>query len=134
MTVGQGHRHLGHWMRLIRLYLGTKYEVCRWNSIQDMASLVFNYLTHFEEILTFSQGHHHLSYWMCLITIRMYLGTKYEVCIWNIYTKNLENLTFNIRLLGHWMRLTELYLGTKYEVCRWNSIGVHRWTDRQTHT
>ena len=136
MTVGQGHRHLGHWMRLIRLYLGTKYEVCRWNSIQDMASLVFNYLTstHFEEILTFSQGHHHLSYWMCLITIRMYLGTKYEVCIWNIYTKIWENLTFNIRLLGHWMRLTELYLGTKYEVCRRNSIGVHRWTNRQTHT
>ena len=27
----------GFWMGLIRLYLGTKYEVCRWNSIRDMA-------------------------------------------------------------------------------------------------
>ena len=42
LTFGQGHRHLGHWMRLIGLYLGTKYEVCRWNSLQDMtSSLVF---------------------------------------------------------------------------------------------
>ena len=33
---------LGHWMRLIGLYLGTNYEVCRWNSLQDMtSSLVF---------------------------------------------------------------------------------------------
>ena len=33
---------LRHWMRLIGLYLGTKYEVCRWNSLQDMtSSLVF---------------------------------------------------------------------------------------------
>ena len=39
---GQGHRPLSHWMRLNRLYLGTKYEVCRWNSIGDIASsLVF---------------------------------------------------------------------------------------------
>ena len=40
---GQGHRHLGHWMRLIRLYLATKYEMCRWNSLRDMtSSLVFH--------------------------------------------------------------------------------------------
>ena len=38
LTKGQGHRYLGHWMRLIRLYLGTKYEVCRWNSLRDMTS------------------------------------------------------------------------------------------------
>ena len=42
LTFGHGHKHLGHWMRLIGLYLGTKYEVCKWNSIRDMAScLVF---------------------------------------------------------------------------------------------
>ena len=40
LTLGQGHRHLGHWMCLIGLYLGTKYEVCRWNSIRDMAHFV----------------------------------------------------------------------------------------------
>ena len=33
---------LSHWMCLIGLYLGTKYEVCRWNSLRDMtSSLVF---------------------------------------------------------------------------------------------
>ena len=33
---------LGHWMRLIGLYRGIKYEVCRWKSNKDMASsLVF---------------------------------------------------------------------------------------------
>ena len=36
LTFCQGHRHLGHWMHLIGLYLGTKYEVCRWNSIKDI--------------------------------------------------------------------------------------------------
>ena len=41
---GQGYRHLGHWMLLIGLYLGTKCEVCRWNRICDMTScLVFVY-------------------------------------------------------------------------------------------
>ena len=39
LTQGLGHRHLGHWMCLIWLYLVTKYEVCRWNSIRDMAHL-----------------------------------------------------------------------------------------------
>ena len=33
---GQGHRHLGHWMRLIGLYLGTKYEVSESNRFWDM--------------------------------------------------------------------------------------------------
>ena len=46
LTFIQGHQHSfinSHWMCLIRLYLGAKYEVCRWNSIQDMASsLVFS--------------------------------------------------------------------------------------------
>ena len=42
LTFGQGHQHLGHWVRLIGLYLGKKYEVCRWNSLRDMtSSLVF---------------------------------------------------------------------------------------------
>ena len=42
LTLGQGLRHLGHWMHIYGLYLGTKYEVCRWNNIWDMAScLVF---------------------------------------------------------------------------------------------
>ena len=46
----QGHRHLGYSMRLLGLYLHTKYEVCRWNSIWGMASyLVF---IHFFENLT----------------------------------------------------------------------------------
>ena len=41
---GQGHRHLGHWMRFIELYLGTKYEVIGWNSIRDMVHwLVFRH-------------------------------------------------------------------------------------------
>ena len=47
----QGHRHLGHWMCLIGLYLGTKYEVYRWNSIRDMASSLVLY--HFGGNLTF---------------------------------------------------------------------------------
>ena len=29
LTLGQGLRHLGHWMHIYGLYLGTKYEVCR---------------------------------------------------------------------------------------------------------
>ena len=45
LTFGQGHRHLGHWMPLIGLYLGTKYEVCRWNSVQDMTSSLFFFYT-----------------------------------------------------------------------------------------
>ena len=36
LTFGQGHRHLDHKMRLIGLYLGTKYEVCRSNRFRDM--------------------------------------------------------------------------------------------------
>ena len=45
LTKGQGHQHLGHWMHLIGLYLGTKYEVCRWSSLQDMtSSLVFYHI------------------------------------------------------------------------------------------
>ena len=40
LTLGQDHRHLGHWMRLIGLYLGTKNDVCRCNSIPDMAHFV----------------------------------------------------------------------------------------------
>ena len=60
-------RQVGHWMRLIGLYLGTKYEVCRWNSIQDMASSLGFYP--FWENLTLTwdllgQGHRHLS---CII-------------------------------------------------------------------
>ena len=49
-TFGQGHRLLGHWMRLIGLYHGTKYEVCWWNSLRDMtSSLVFYpFLTKFD--------------------------------------------------------------------------------------
>ena len=43
LTMGQGHRHLGHWMRLIGLYLGTKYQVCRRNSLRDMTSSLFFY-------------------------------------------------------------------------------------------
>ena len=40
LALGQGHRHLGCWMRLIGLYLGTKHEVCRWNSIWSMAHFI----------------------------------------------------------------------------------------------
>ena len=47
---GQGHRHLGHWMRLIGLYLGTKYEVCRWNSPEIWPVLWF--FIHFWKNLT----------------------------------------------------------------------------------
>ena len=43
LNFGQGHRHLGHWMRLIVLYLSTKYEVCKWNSLQDITSSLFFY-------------------------------------------------------------------------------------------
>ena len=47
------HRHLDHWMRFIGLYLGTKYKVCRWNSIQDItSSLGVFFFTHFWENLT----------------------------------------------------------------------------------
>ena len=43
---GQGHLHLSHWMLLIGLYLGIKYECCRWNS-RDMT----NYLGFFTYFL-----------------------------------------------------------------------------------
>ena len=44
LDLGSRSSALGHWMCLIWLYLGTKYEVCtsRWNSLRDMtSSLVF---------------------------------------------------------------------------------------------
>ena len=45
LTFDQSHQHLNHWVCLIGLYLCTTYKVCRWNSIQDMAScLVFFYI------------------------------------------------------------------------------------------
>ena len=134
LTKGQGHRHLGHWMHLIVLYLGTKYEVCKWNSLKDMTSSLF-FLPIFGKILpwpltlTFSQGHRHLSHWMRLIGL--YLDTKYEVCRWNSLWDMTSSLFFypflrkfdlDLWHLGHWMRLIGLYLGTKYEVCRWNSL------------
>ena len=50
LIFGQGHRHLGHWMPIYGLYLGTKYEVCRWNNIWDMASclVVYPFLVKFD--------------------------------------------------------------------------------------
>ena len=47
---GQGHRHLGHWMRLIGLYLGTKYEVC--SEIASEIWPVLWFFTHFGVNLT----------------------------------------------------------------------------------
>ena len=95
-SVGQGHRPLDHWMRLIRLYLGTKYEVCKWNGLQDMTSSLFFYafLGRFDLDLWpfFGQGHRHLGHWMCLI--RLYLGTKYEVCRWNSLRDMTSSLFF----------------------------------------
>ena len=41
LTFGQRYRHLGHWMRIYGLYLGTKYEVCRWYSLLDKPVLWF---------------------------------------------------------------------------------------------
>ena len=43
LTKCQGHRHLGYWMHLIGLYLCTKYEVFRWNSLRDMTSSLVLY-------------------------------------------------------------------------------------------
>ena len=48
------------WVIVCALYLGTKYEVCRWNSLQDMTSSLVFY--HFRQnlTLTFGQGHWHI--------------------------------------------------------------------------
>ena len=91
---GQGHRPLSHWMRLNRLYLGTKYEVCRWNSIGDIASSLVFYPFWGNLTLTFDldQGHRQLSHWMRLIGL--YLGTKYEVCRWNSLRDMTSSLVF----------------------------------------
>ena len=91
-------------MCLIGLYLGTKYEVCRWNSLRDMtSSLIF---TPFGNILpwpltlTKNQGHQRLGHWMRLIGL--YLGTKYEVCRWN----SLQVMTSSLILYPFWENLT----------------------------
>ena len=69
MTFGQSHRHFGHWMCLNGLYLGTKYEVCRWNSLQDMKSSLF--LPIFLETLTLT---------FCLLTLVKVIGTWVIKC------------------------------------------------------
>ena len=47
LTFGQGRWHLCHRVCLNGLYLGTKYEVSRWNRIWDMAycSILFSFLS-----------------------------------------------------------------------------------------
>ena len=76
-----------HLMRLNGLYFGTKYEVCRWNSIRDMTHFLdFGQLLDiwpWPVTLTFDQGRWHLGHWMRLIGL--YLGTKYDVCGSNRY-------------------------------------------------
>ena len=49
LTKSHGHRHLGHWMRLIRLYISTMYEVCA-DEIASEIWPVLQFFTHFEEI------------------------------------------------------------------------------------
>ena len=51
VTLTEGQCSLGHWICLIGLHLGIKYEVCGWNSICDVANC-FPFFTHFEENLT----------------------------------------------------------------------------------
>ena len=95
LTFGQCHRQLGNWKWLNGLYLGTKYEVCRRNTkIASEKWSVLSILTHFWTTLTltFDQGHRHLSHWMRLI--RLYLGTKYEVCKWNSLWDITSSLVF----------------------------------------
>ena len=43
LTCSQIHWHLGHRIHIIVFYLGTKYEVCEWNCIRNMASFLFLY-------------------------------------------------------------------------------------------
>ena len=85
-------------MRIYGLYIGTKYEDCRWNNIWDMANCLVFY--HFWQNLaltfTFGQGHRHLGHWMRLI--RLYIGTKYEVCRWNSFRAITSSLVFYLFL------------------------------------
>ena len=145
LTKGQSHRPLGHWLCLFGLYLGTKYDVCRWNSLWDMTSSSVFYpflgkIWPWPLTLTLSQGHRHYGHWMRIIGL--YLDTKYEVCRWNSLRDRTSSLVFlpifgeiwpwpltltlgqGHRQLGHSMCLIGLYLCPKYEVftSRWNSL------------
>ena len=106
-TKFQGHRYFGHWMCLIGLYLGTKYEVCRWNSLREMTSSLVFYHTHFGENLTLT-FHRHLGH------IGLYLGTKHEVCRWNSLRDVTSSLFFFYPFLEKCFTLTfDLDLGSR---------------------
>ena len=112
------HQHLGHWMRFIEMYLGTKYEVCRWNSIRDMASSLIFLIIFWENLtLTFDldkgQGHRNLGHWMHLIGL--YLGTKYEVCRWNSIQDMVSCLVFFNPFWGKF----DLDLRSRSSTLRW---------------
>ena len=85
-------------MPIYGLYLGTKYEVCRWNIIRDMTS--------------------------CLV-FYPFLG-KFDLDLWpwkfDLDGKSEGQGEIGHRDLGHWMCLNGLYLGTTYQVCRWNIL------------
>ena len=139
-------------MCIIGLYLGTKYEVCRWNSISDMSrSLVFYQfgesmrdMAHFLDfgpflrnlIRTCDLDQRNLGHWMCLI--RLHLDTKYEVCgsnrFWDMNTgwSNFHFDDFSWLIwakkinyqIHHWNCSKLFYHHTKFEVDRSNGLEI----------
>ena len=128
------------WLKGQGLYLGTKYEVCRWNRIQHMANcLLFNSFLRnltltFEIIGTSVLGSLDAPYYIYLGT-----GTKYEVCRWNIIRDMVSHIFIQFwgeiwpwpvslprgqayHHLGCWLRVTGLYSNNKYKVFGWNCI------------
>ena len=104
-------------------------EVCKWNSIQDLAScLVFNPFW----------GYFDLDLWVieCALLCCTLVPSKKsvgeiapEMC--QLFSFNPFLWKFDLDLwsfgqgyphLGHWMCLNGLYLDIKYAVCRWNSL------------
>ena len=102
------------------LYLGTKYEVCRWNILRDMTNSLVFYPFDLDQ---WPSDHQHLDHWMRLISMyqiwSMYCRWKNIPDMASFFLNWLLTLTFDQghHHLGHWLRLTWLYLGTKYEVC-----------------
>ena len=82
-----GSLNAPYWV--VSWYQVLKYEVCRWNIIRGMASLVFYpFLEKFDRDL----WHWHLGHWMLLIGL--YLDSKYKVCRWNSIRNMASSLVF----------------------------------------
>ena len=123
---------LGSGMRLNGLYVGTKYEVCRWNRIRDIANclVICSLLINLTDLWPRPSAKV-ISTWVIEYTLLgCTLVTSMKSVGWNSI-QLLSNLSIlgkflpwpltltegqGHRHLGHWTCLFGLYLGIKYEV------------------